>query len=206
MRVVVGFKAHSGWAALVAIGGSGEQTRVIERRRIELAEPATLAWAKQPYHAAQELPPEEARTLVDRGVESAHRVALQEMRGVAQRMANAGHEIIGCGIVSGPPLPPWTTEQILAVHIRMHKAEGALFPAALARAAGACGLNPVLVLKHELNSGDAHSSSPAAAARTLATLGKSVGPPWGADQKSAALAAMIVLRQFSHRSSLILND
>jgi hypothetical protein len=30
----------------------------------------------------------------------------------------------------------------------------------------------------------------------LNALGKSVGPPWGKDQKDAALAAMIALRDY----------
>jgi len=30
-------------------------------------------------------------------------------------------------------------------------------------------------------------------ASTMATLGKSVGPPWGKDQKDAALAALVAL-------------
>jgi len=31
--------------------------------------------------------------------------------------------------------------------------------------------------------------------QTVAALGKSVGAPWGKDQKSAALAAMVALRE-----------
>ena len=34
MRVAFGFKAHSGWAALVAIGENGGAFEVIDRRRI----------------------------------------------------------------------------------------------------------------------------------------------------------------------------
>jgi hypothetical protein len=34
----------------------------------------------------------------------------------------------------------WTIEQVLSVHVRMHKAEGVLFPAALIAAAETCGL------------------------------------------------------------------
>ena len=79
-------------------------------------------------------------------------------------------------------MPDWTIEQILSVHMRMHKAEGVLFPAALVAAAEACGLNVVAIPEKELTLDDA-----------VVALGKSVGPPWGKDQKSAALAAMIVL-------------
>jgi hypothetical protein len=33
-------------------------------------------------------------------------------------------------------LKAWSVDQILAVHVRMHQAEGVLFPDAIARAAG----------------------------------------------------------------------
>jgi len=180
MKIAAGLKAHSGWAALVAIGVSGGGVQLIDRRRIELVEPGQT-WAKQPYHAAEESPPDEARQLVQRGIDSAHRIAEREMRAFVQRAA--GHDIVGCGVLVGNPMPDWTIEQILSVHVRMHKAEGVLFPAALAAAAKSCGLNVIAVREKELPVGD----------DTIAALGKIAGPPWGKDQKTAAMAAMIVL-------------
>src|SRR4030095_6039362 len=46
------FKAHSGWAALVVLGTRSGDLEVLERSRVELVEEE---WAKQPYHAAEEL-------------------------------------------------------------------------------------------------------------------------------------------------------
>ncbi|MEA2339592.1 MAG: hypothetical protein QOE82_3599 [Thermoanaerobaculia bacterium] len=178
MKIAAGFKAHSGWAALVVIGISKEALSVVERSRIELIDPGET-WAKQPYHAAEDLPPAEARRLVQRGIDSAHRIAEREMRALVRR-----HRIAGCGVLVGSPMPEWTIEQILSVHIRMHKAEGVLFPAALIAAAKACDLNVVAIPEKELTLDDA-----------VVALGKSVGPPWGKDQKSAAMAALIALRR-----------
>ena len=45
-------KAHSGWAALVVAGKRDGDFEVVDRRRIELVEDE---WAKQPYHAAEDL-------------------------------------------------------------------------------------------------------------------------------------------------------
>lgn len=154
---------------------------MIDRRRVELVEPAET-WAKQPYHAAEKSPPDESRELVLRGIDSAHRIAKREMRAFIQR--SAGHEIAGCGILLGTPMPDWTIEQILSVHIRMHKAEGVLFPAALVAAATVCGLNVRTIREKELTVID----------DAISALGKIAGPPWGKDQKIAALAAMIVLK------------
>jgi hypothetical protein len=177
MKIAAGFKAHSGWAALVVIGLSSDGFVVVDRRRIELVDET---WAKQPYHAAEDLPAAEARRLVQRGIDSAHRIAKREMRAFVRRMA--GHDIVGCTVLVGSPMPDWTIEQIRSVHVRMHKAEGVLFPAALIAAAKACDLNVVVIPEKQLAINDA-----------VAALGKSAGPPWGKDQKGAALAAMIVL-------------
>jgi len=178
MKIAAGFKAHSGWAALVVIGSSNGDFVVIDRRRIELV---NEAWAKQPYHAAEDLPAVEARRLVQRGIDSAHRIAKREMRAFVKRCSDAGHEIVGCAVLVGTPMPDWTIEQIRSVHVRMHKAEGVLFPAALIAAAEACDLNVVAIPEKELKLDD-----------KVVDLGKSVGPPWGKDQKTAAVAALIM--------------
>lgn len=183
MKIAVGFKAHSGWAALVAVGFTGGDVQVIDRRRIELVDPDDAGWAKQPYHAADELPPLEARRLVERAIKAAHRVAAREMRALVERSREAGHEITGCAVLVGSPMPDWTIDQIRSVHVRMHKAEGVMFPKAIAAAVADCGLRLIEIPEKEMQ-------ADAGELKTIARLGKSAGPPWGKDQKNAALAAM----------------
>ena len=134
MRVVFGFKAHSGWAALVVVGAAENGFRVIDRRRVELIEDGEF-WAKQPYHAAENLDADEALDVVNRGVESAHRVAVSQLREIVKQTQKSGHEIAGCAVLLPSPMPDWSTAEIFAVHMRMHQAEGLLFPDALCRAA-----------------------------------------------------------------------
>src|SRR5262245_18890095 len=131
MRVALGLKAHSGWAALVVLGESGGDIVVVDRRRIELAEEE---WAKQPYHAAEDLARDAAREMVTRGVDAAQRLALREMRAALQREKERGNDVAACAVLVGAPMPAWSTDEILAVHFRMHKAEGVLFQDALLRA------------------------------------------------------------------------
>jgi hypothetical protein len=186
MRIAAGFKAHSGWAALVVLGESDDDLVVIDRRRIELIDPADIGWAKQPYHAAESLPADKARKLIERATTSANRVASKEMRAFVKRSYDAGHEIAGCAVLVGSSMPDWTIEQIRSVHVRMHKAEGVLFPAALIRAAKGCDVKVVATPEKEL-------AANADETRKIAALGKVVGPPWGKDQKNASLGAMIAL-------------
>jgi hypothetical protein len=111
------------------------------------------------------------------------------------RARAAGHEVAACAVLVVEPMPPWTVEEILAVHFRMHKAEGVLFRDALARAAGACGVRLVGIPEKQLDeyAGQSLGRSVNGARQIIASFGKSVGAPWGKDQKDASLAAMIAL-------------
>ncbi|HEY2973640.1 MAG TPA: hypothetical protein VGJ48_14095 [Pyrinomonadaceae bacterium] len=196
MKVAFGMKAHSGWAALVVLGTCSGELQVVDRCRLELVEKDEASWAKQPYHAAEHLNAGDARELVRRGLESSRRIAVREMRTAVKRAREAGHEVAACAVLVVDPMPDWTVDEILAVHFRMHKAEGVLFRDALTRAAGACGLKLLRVPEKQL---DEHAERALATSvkslrKTIASLGKSVGPPWGKDQKDAALAAMIALQ------------
>ena len=192
MNVALGLKAHSGWAALIVLGGDNDHLEVIDRRRLELVEET---WAKQPYHAAEELEVSEARKIVILGIKAAHKHAKKELQLSVKRLEKHGHKIKACAVLVGQPMPDWTVDEILAVHFRMHKAEGVLFREALAQAALECELNLVRVPEKDLN--NVATSSLATPLKKLhlqlAALGQEVGPPWTKDQKEATLAAMIAL-------------
>jgi hypothetical protein len=195
MIMSLGLKAHSGWAALVALGTRDGEVQVVDRRRIELVEEADAQWAKQPYHAAEGLPRDEARTMVQRGIEAARRLAVREMRAAVERVRGAEDDIVACALLVADAMPDWSVDEILAVHFRMHKAEGVLFREALARATDACGLKLVAIPEKLLTEqAERALATPARVLKTRITaLGKLAGPPWGRDQKDAALAAMIAL-------------
>jgi hypothetical protein len=193
MKVAFGMKAHSGWAALVVLGERDSDLVVADRRRIELVEDE---WARQPYHAAEGLEPDEARDVVKRGVEAARRIAVQEMRAAVKRELERGNEVAACAVLVGDHMPGWSVEDILAVHFRMHKAEGVLFRDVLVRAAKECGLRLVEIPEKMLtpHAENVLGTSASNLAKEIARLGKSAGPPWGKDQKEAALAALVAFR------------
>ncbi len=195
MRIAFGLKAHSGWAALVAVGYERKVLRVVDRRRIELVSERDPDWPGQPYHAAEGKPSAQARRIVEHGIADARACAQTQLRAALARATQ--HEIAACAVLTPTPLPDWTLEQILAVHLRMHQAEGTLYPDALLRAARKCELRAVAVAQKSLQPlvQSALRVSFETALDQVAALGKSVGAPWGADQKQAALAAMIALRE-----------
>jgi hypothetical protein len=192
MRVAFGLKARTGRAALVAVAGDVREPQFVERSQLRLLPEGD--WA--PYHAAQGLDPADARALVKRSIASAHRLATDGIREAARRCAQVGHELSGCAVLVGTGMPNWTTDEILAVHVRMHKAEGELFRDALVAGARACGLEPTTLPEKSALDDAARmlGLTRAHLDARLATLGKSAGPPWGKDQKEAAAAALVALK------------
>ncbi len=190
MKVVFGLKAHSGWAALVVIGRREGDFVVVDRRRVELVEEE---WAKQPYHAAEGLEAKKARDLVKRSIEAARRIAKRELRAAVKRERDRGNEVAGCAVLVGNPMPDWSVEQILAVHFRMHQAEGVLFRDVLVEAANACELKLITLPEKTLvPEAEKLLRTPASElVKIVGALGKSAGAPWSKDQKDATIAALV---------------
>jgi hypothetical protein len=190
----LGLRAHSGWAALVAVAGTVDSPSVIDRRFIQLCNAKTPG-AKQPYHAAEPLAFQDAENLVTRCIEETQKLAREGVRVVIDDLQKQGHHISGCGILlgSGRALP--ALDRILASHALIHAAEGQMFRDALVKSAEHCNL-PVTGIKERELFSDAASRLGRSADQLrewLATLGRSLGPPWREDQKYATLAAWLAL-------------
>ena len=196
MRVALGLKARTGRAILVAIGGA-ESASVLQRTELKLLPAGDFA----PYHAAEGLPAAAARKRVERSVATAHRLAEEGIRNAIDILAGAGYQVCGCGVLVGGDMPAWSTDEILAVHVRMHHAEGVLFREVLVAGARACGLVPT-ALREKAAMDEAASMlglKRADLETRLVALGKTVGAPWGKDQKEAAAAALVALSAKSER-------
>jgi len=78
----------------------------------------------------------------------------------------------------------------------MHQAEGVLFREALITATKAADLKLItLAEKTLLHEAEKLLGVPSSEfAKTIALLGKAAGPPWGKDQKDAALAALMAFK------------
>jgi hypothetical protein len=195
MQVAVGFKAHSGWAAMVAVGLQNEHVQLVDRGRVSLMGDDDEAWARQPYHAAEGLPAQQAEQIVRQGVRMARERSTERLADLLEQWRDEGHDVVGCAVLIGRPMPAWSTAQILAVHIRMHQAEGQLFPDALAAAVTQCGIPLGLIREQEL---DQLVPSACPWAGDIASLGKWSGHPWGIDQKHAATAALVMFGNRLH--------
>lgn len=197
-RAVLGFAPHSGWAAVVGIGEADGRPHVLVRERIEMADPAD-AEAKQPYHAVEDLPVDEARKRLAGYAATAASMAYAAVHGIVDQLAREGHRVRGIGILDSAGRKEESLPAILASHALIHTADGDHFRDAIAAAADQCKLKVSRVRAREV---DREASSvlgkPVLSLKeTVKELGRSVGPPWGADQKAAALVAWLVLKRSS---------
>jgi hypothetical protein len=190
----VGFRAHSGWAALVAVAGDKRSPEVVDRRRVELTD-ARHPDSKQPYHEAEDLPLEQAAALIDRYSKIACDLAGRALADLADDLRRRGYGLIGAGILlaSGRPLPK--LEKVLASHALIHTADGEHFRDALARSSDARGLSVTRIAERDLpeRAGAALNQPAPRLQATVAGLGRGLGPPWTQDQKLAALLAWVLL-------------
>ena len=194
VRIALGLRAHSGWAALVALAGPAANPVVVERRRLALCDDS---FPRQPYHAAAELPPARAEALVTRSLETAARLA-REALGVALRGRRGdGQEVVGAGLLLGSARPlPKELAAVLAAHPLIHTAEGEMYRDALRAACERAGIAVLGLRERELEENAARrlELSPSALRARLTELGRPLGPPWTQDQKLASLAAWLALR------------
>jgi hypothetical protein len=192
----LGIAPHSGWAAVVIVAGTAAAPRVLFRERLELAE-ARLSGSRQPYHAVEELPLPEARRRLARFEASAAGLARAGLKTLIERTATEGAAAGAAGILDSSGRGGAKLEAILASHALIHTADGQHFRAALAGACEELGLAVTRIPQRELLARAAAvlQRSPAALTATVAALGRTLGPPWGSDQKSAALLGWALLAQ-----------
>jgi hypothetical protein len=184
----IGFRAHSGWAALVAVAGSVDHPTVLLRRRIEIAD-QPVRGPFQPYHQARELELNAAVEFLRDCADSARALARHAVQAAINELR--GYRVAGCGILLGSGRPAATLEATLRSHPAIHTAEGEFFRAAMMQGCEACGLRCNGVREKEIMQTSAAAFGDVQP--RLTGLGKLIGPPWQQDQKYAALLGWLVL-------------
>jgi len=195
-RAALGFRVHSGWTAMVAVTLEKKSPVVLIRRKLQLVKIFSYTF-RQPYHTAEKMPIGDAAEFVRRVEKESCELAVAGVRAARQELANADYKLSGFSLLlaSGRELPEF--EKILASHALIHTADGELFRDSLRHAAARCKL-PVTAIKERDLLASASKSlrlTPDVLSRRVASLGKSLGPPWSQDEKFSALAAWFTLVQ-----------
>jgi hypothetical protein len=199
-QAAIGFRAHSGWAAAVAVCVEKGVPVVLVKQRVHLVDTFTYEF-RQPYHTAEKMLLAQAREFIARMQAEARRLACRAIRELASRTEEQGVHLTRCGLLlaSGRPLP--ALEKILASHALIHTADGVLFREALLHASARSGLREYTFKDKELldHAGQALLAKPKDLMRRVTELGRPLESPWSKDEKFATLAAWLALHGVSKR-------
>jgi hypothetical protein len=193
---VMGVAPHSGWAALVVLARAHAGLRVLTRSRAELTDPRAPE-SRQPYHSVETLGVEEAARRLDGYRAVAENMACAAVETAAADLAGRGYRLTAVGVLESSGRKGSSLASILASHALIHTADGDHFRQAIVAAAQRSGPAVSRVRARDLEAeAETRLRRPAARLReAVSELGLQVGPPWGADQKMAALLAWLLLDQ-----------
>jgi hypothetical protein len=193
-RAAFGLQMHSGWGVLVAVSGAPDAIEILARQRIVTADPE-MAGTIQPYHYAMNLKLPESHKHLANCAAASTRLAVAAIADLVTELKARRYHVVGSAVLlaSGRTLPP--LEKILASHPLIHTAEGEFFRHTVSRACEDLQISVTAIRQRELEA-RAKAAFGNAAGRvqeTIASLGRTIGPPWTKDHKTAALAAALIL-------------
>jgi hypothetical protein len=194
-RAALGFRAHTGWAAMVAAAGPPSSPTMLQRARVEMIAGHDPAAPPFVYHAASKLPLRAAERLVRESADQARTRAQQAIAAAIGELRERGYEIVATGVIVGNKLVTASLETILGAHPLIHAAEGELFRQAIVAGSETCDLPVTSVRAGELFSRGAKTLrvSEAILRARLAEAGRGAGKPWAQDQKESLLVALLAL-------------
>ena len=189
--VTIGFRARTGRAIAVVLGGSTDSPFVVKKFEIKLTDPGIPA-TSQPYHVVMELTWEEGQKAVRKSVRAIEAVAQKTFAKFVKELEANGLAVIGAGVVGSRDRD---LTRIGNHHIRAHAAEGILFRRVLELAAKRRGVPARNFPDRELEkiATSELGLSSDRMKQELRELGRSLDPPWRGDEKQAATAAWLML-------------
>lgn len=160
MQRALGISIHTGWGACVVVGGSPRQPEIVANEVVELLGDSERFC----FHRAATMP----RPAVAAWIARIRKIAVSNAaRALAPLLAR---DVQVCALVAKEG-DAGDLDAVLASHPRIHSAEGFFYRDVFR---DACAVPVRLVTPATLDA---------------STVGKLAGPPWGRDQKLAALAA-----------------
>lgn len=193
-RAAVGFRVHSGWAALVVLAVEKGAPLVLARDRVHLVEKFTYEF-RQPYHTAEKMPLERANRFVGRVRDDAQQRAFRTVRKLMADTGDQGYRLTGCGVITSSGKVVQDLAEIVKSHALIHGADGQLFRESILDAAKRCRLPSYIAVERNALANLAlrlRIAAPVLAQR-VAALGRPLGPPWSQDEKLATIVAWLAV-------------
>jgi hypothetical protein len=161
--VVLGVSVHTGWGACVLVAGTPARPQILANERMQILGDDERFC----FHRAAEM----KRPAAQKWLAQIRKKALDNAR---RALVPLTLQARACALVAKPG-DPGPLDEVLAAHSRIHAAEGCFYRDVLAEA---CPI-PVRIVSPK--------------ALDAARIGKIAPPPWGRDQRLAALAAWGVI-------------
>lgn len=175
----------------VLLAGPASSPRVVDRRRVELAD-AAVPDSIQPFHAGLDLARAAAAKKVARLTKCVEQAAHVSLKTLLDAHRSQGYRLVAAGLIVGSIIDP---ETINNDHIRAHAEEGRLFRSVIEHELKASRIRTSVTPEKELYARGARVlGMPEARIRSsLVALGKDVSGSWRAEEKAATLAAWMAL-------------
>jgi hypothetical protein len=194
--VALGFRIKSGRAIAVAVAGPSEAPAIVLRCQIALCDPDVAA-TRQPYHdgfgTAREDQQEIARltAIIERCANRSIAALIHDVSN-ATRLPGGPPGGLRAALVVGSIIDPAAVGNL---HIRAHANEGRLFRTVVQRALAAHGIESTAIVAGRLAAQAVLTlqRTDGEVGRVISELGRTIGRPWRADEKSAATAAWMAL-------------
>ena|ERR1700739_309448 len=190
----IGVSVHSGWGAVVTVAGSRGAEEVLDRRRVVIID-SKVAGAAQPYHYVQAREIHVAEAHLNRCAAESRQLAIEALARLATELSDKGFVLIASALLlsSARPLPD--LEKILASHPLIHTAEGEFFRQTFRSAFDHLKIPITRIPTRDLDDYALKAFGKAApeVQKRIDGMGRTLGAPWTKDEKTAALAAAIVL-------------
>jgi len=192
----IGVRVHSGWGAVVAVAGESGAKEIIERRKVVIVD-AKKPGVTQPYHYVEEMEFRAAERHLTQCAIDSKRMAREALDHISSDLLKRGYSLAGTAILlsSARPLPD--LDEILASHALIHTAEGEFFRQAFRHAFESLEVPVHGIRERELDerAEKAFGKLATQVRKHIDGMGRVLGPPWTQDEKTAALAAAIVLAE-----------
>ena len=186
----LGLRIKSGWAMAVLVAGPARRPRVLDRRRIELSDPARPR-TRQPYHAGLGRA-QTSQPVIARLVRIIERRAARALRELVREYAGGGVRPRAAGVVVGSVIDP---HRIGNLHIRAHALEGALFRRVAVAGLEALRIGSTVVVEREVYGAAARGArlTERQLKGMVSELAGQVHGRWRSEEKTAAAAACLAL-------------
>ena len=177
----------------MAVSNDAGAVEVIDRQRIVVTAPGARG-GNQPYHFAKNLELAEAEKFLGECFEASRSMAVAAVRATTEDLCRQ-YRLAGAAVLLASSRPSPALAKILSAHSLIHAAEGEFYREVFSKACASLGISVTGVRERDLDEQvkEAFGELANRILQEVSDAGRSLGPPWTADQKMATLAALVVL-------------